>query len=102
MQKRQCYITLKDHKQDFNIKPRTRLINPTYSKIEQISKLIVKRINNKIIESNFFNQWTNSEQVISWFESLEKCKYKLMKFDIEEFYPSISEQLLNDALYFGK
>ena len=78
------------------------IINPTYFEIGQISKLIVERINNKIRESKYFNQWTNSEQVICCFKSLEKCKYKLMKFDIEEFYLSIREKLLNDAHDFGK
>ena len=58
----------------FNISQRTRLINPIYSEIGQIRKQTVKRINNKIRETKYFNQRTNSEQVISWFESLEKSK----------------------------
>ena len=31
-------------------------------------------------------QLTSMEDVIIWFKQLEKNRYKLMKFDIEQFY----------------
>ena len=37
-----------------------------------------------------------------WFKQLKKNRYKLIKFDIEQFYPSTDEQLLFKALYFAK
>ena len=98
---KQCYITLKDHKDDFNIKPETRLINPTSSEIGKISKLILERINKIIREKKTICQWTSTEDVILWFTKLEKDRYKLMKFDIEQFYPSIDEELLLKALNFA-
>ena len=37
-----------------------------------------------------------------WFESLQKNKYQFLKFDVVEFYPSISRNLLSKALLFAK
>ena len=51
--KQQCYITLKDNKKDFASNPKTRLINPSYSDIGQISKCIVDKINIIVRKSNF-------------------------------------------------
>ena len=98
---KQCYITLKDHKTDFNNNPKTRLINPCYSDIGQISKFIIDKINNNLRKTNQYNQWKSTQAVIKWYKNLEIHKYKLMKFDIENFYPSITERLLKDALNFA-
>ena len=98
---KQCYVTLKDHKSDFSTKPTTRLINPSNSDIGQISKKIIEEINKTIRKTKDFIQWTSTEEVLKWYKSLEKNKYKLMKFDIKDFYPSISEKLLEKALVFA-
>ena len=45
-----AFITLKDHKPNFDNKPTCRLINPTNSEIGKISKEILDRINGKIVE----------------------------------------------------
>ena len=51
----------------------------------------------------YINQWKNLGSVIEWFGSLnEKNKYTFICFDIVEFYPSISEDLLKEALSFAK
>ena len=45
------------------------------------------------------NQWRNTATVINWFKNLsDKHKRKFIKFDIAEFYPSISENLLNKSI----
>ena len=45
------------------------------------------------------NQKRNTDSVITWFENIKnKNKYIYMQYDIEEFYPSISEDLLKKAL----
>ena len=45
------------------------------------------------------NQWRNTDSVITWFENIKsKSKCIFMQYDIEEFYPSISEDLLKKAL----
>jgi hypothetical protein len=45
------------------------------------------------------NQWRNTQQVISWFGNInDKDKHSFISFDIVDFYPSISEKLLDEAL----
>ena len=97
-----AFITLKDHKPNFANKPTCRLINPTKSEIGKISKVTLERINNKITRASKFNQWKNSTSVIEWFKAIEnKQHHSFICFDIVEFYPSISQDLLNKALDFA-
>ena len=97
-----AFITLKDHKPNFSNKPTCRLINPTKSEIGKISKEILDRINSKIVRKSKFNQWKNTTSVIEWFKSIEnKQEYNFICFDIVEFYPSITQDLLNRALDFA-
>ena len=45
----------------------------------------------------------NTSTVIDWFKNLaDKQKRKFIKFDIAEFYPSISEDLLNKSIDYAK
>jgi len=100
---RNAFITLKDHKENFRSNPKCRLINPAKSDIGKISKSILQRVNSAIRSSSHVQQWKNTNEVISWFTNIknkEKCKF--MKFDIVEFYPSISEELLEKALKFAQ
>lgn len=49
-----------------------------------------------------FNQWRNTASAIGWFKSLKNKQHlSFICFDIEEFYPSISQDLLNKALDFA-
>ena len=97
-----AFITLKDHKPNFANKPTCRLINPTKSEIGKISKNILDRINSTIAKKHNLNQWKNTTAVINWFKSIEnKQQFNFICFDIEEFYPSISQDLLNKALDFA-
>ena len=46
-----------------------------------------------------FNQWKNSSDVIEWFNRIEnKDRSTFLQYDIDQFYPSIKEDLLNLAL----
>ena len=91
-----AFITLKDHKPNFANKPTCRLINPTKSEIGKISKNILDRINSSIAKKHNLNQWKNTSAVINWFRSIENKEHSnFICFDIEEFYPSISKDLLN-------
>ena len=48
-------------------------------------------------------QWHSTKSVIDWFKSLEnKPKYRFIKFDIVDFYPSITQELLSNAICFAK
>ena len=97
-----AFITLKDHKPNFANKPTCRLINPTKSEIGKVSKKILDRINSTIAKKHNLHQWKNTAAVIDWFKSIKnKQRLSFICFDIEEFYPSISQDLLIKALDFA-
>ena len=99
----QCFVTIKDHKEDFRINPKYRLINPTKSEMGRMSKIILDKLNNQLREATNCNQWKNSKAVIDWFNAItHKSNCTFVMFDIEEFYPSISEKLLKDSLIFAQ
>lgn len=101
--KNQCFITLKDHKENFLNNPKTRLINPAKNEIGRISKVILDSINKELLNKLKFNQWKSTSSAIQWFKGIDKkdeCKF--MIFDIEQYYPSIKESVLLAALDFAK
>ena len=94
LQENKSYITIKDHKDDF-------LINPSKSDIGKISKVIIDKINTKLLEVYKVNQWKNTQSVIDWYINIRgKRNSRFVVFDIENFYPSITLELLNDAIKF--
>ena len=98
-----AFITLKDHKENFQSNTKCRLINPAKSEMGLVSKQILENINNQIRSSTNLNQWRNTAAVINWFKKIPyKNNSKFIKFDIVDFYPSISEVLLVEALKFAK
>lgn len=100
--KKEAFVTLKDHKPNFENKPTCRLINPAKSEIGKISKQTLDRINTKIKAKLNLNQWKNTRSVIEWFRSVtHKSQYSFITFDVVDFYPSISADLLNTALDFA-
>ena len=103
MAERQAFITLKDHKDNFQNKPSCRLINPAKSEIGRISKKLLENISTTIRQKTGLNQWKNSTSVINWFSSIQdKHQHTFAVFDIENFYTSITEKLLTDAITFAK
>ena len=100
---RNAFITLKDHKENFRRNPKCRLLNPAKSEVGLISKKILERINAEVRSSTQSNQWRSTASVIQWFKNIKnKHNCKFLKYDIVEFYPSISENLLEKALTFAK
>ena len=94
-----AFITLKDHKPDFINNPTCRLINPTKSEIGIISKHILDNINEEIIKVTKANLWRSTSNVIKWFQAVpNKSQHAFITFDVCDFYPSITEQLLTRAL----
>ena len=88
---REAFIKLKDHKEKFQSKPTCRLINPAKTEIGIVSKQLVEKINRNVRESTHLQQWKNTQAVIDWFSDLkDKSDKTFIKFDIVEFYPSIS------------
>ena len=48
MAKKPAYITLKDHKENFNINPKCHLINLAESELRKVAKIIVENINKTV------------------------------------------------------
>ena len=75
--------------------PKCRLINPAKSEIGIISKHYLEKINDNIQRKSKLQQWRNTSSVIGRFQQIpSKEKSKFIKFDIVDFYPSITEELL--------
>lgn len=103
MAEKTAFITLKDHKPSFDNNPTCRLINPAKQEIGKISKRILDRIINSTITQTKLNLWKNTRSVLNWYNDFPtNSNSSFICFDIIEFYPSITEQLLKRALDFAK
>ena len=99
----ETFITLKDHKENFRTKPTCRLINPCKNELGKISKTIIESINKELRDNLNFNQWKNTNDVINWFDNInDKQECSFVQFDIKDFYPSITEEILDNAVNFAK
>ena len=86
MYENESYITIKDHKENFPNNISCRLINPSKSDIEKISKTILDKIISKIVSLTNVNQWKNSTSVIEWYKTIpNKDQYRYIIFGIEKF-----------------
>ena len=98
-----CFITIKDHKSDFKTNPECRLINPAKTQLSRVSKIIVQEICDSLRLALNINQWRSTKDCIKWFEEYEKndrCSF--IKYDIKDFYPSITKRTLDRALDLAK
>ena len=101
--KKQAFITLKDHKDNFENAPKCMLNNPAKSILGRVSKQILETINDSTKRSSMVHQWKNTKSVINWFKALEnKQACTFIQFDIVDFYPSITEDLLTNAINHAK
>ena len=66
-------------------------------------KNILDKINHQLKDSLRINQWKDTSEVIQLFLKIpDKNRYKFAIFDIKDFYSSMSERLLTNALNFAK
>ena len=97
--KSEARITLKDNKSDFRSNPKSRLINSCKPQIGKIAKKSLSRIIEEIKIKTSLVQWKNSYDVIQWFKVIKNKKNcSFIVLDVCEYYPSITQKLLNDAL----
>ena len=97
------FITLKDHKPNFLNNPKVRLLNPAKNELGRISKSILDRINTSLRNLIKVNQWKDTREVIKWFKNItNKQKHKFIVFDIKDFYPTITKDLLTKSLKFAE
>ena len=95
---RDSFVTLKDHKPGFRSNPQCRLLNPTKSELGKVSKKMVERINSELRKKTMLKQWRRTREARDWFNGLtERQEKTFLKFDVESFYPSISDVLLMAA-----
>ena len=94
---------VEDHKEEFPNSPSSRLVNPSKWEIGKISKHILDKINKSRLSNTKVNQWKNTLDTISWFKNINSKKQSsFVNFEVERFYPSISEKLLIDGINFAK
>ena len=87
-----------DCKESFDNHPAVRLINLAKNELGRISKLILDKIISQKIQ---LNQQKNTNLVIDLFIQIKnKNLHKFATFDIKQFYPSIKECLLKNAIIF--
>ena len=64
-----------------------------------IQLIEAQNINKQLIELLNVTQWKNSESVIDWFNTIEnKHQCVFIQLDIVEFYPSITEEILDKTI----
>ena len=98
-----CFITLKEHKPNFFNNPKVCSLNPAKNELGRISKSILDRINTSLRNLIKVNQWKDSKEVIEWFKNItNKQKHKFIVFDIKDFYPTITKDLLTKCLKFAE
>ena len=98
-QENNAYVTLKDHKDHFEEDPKVRLINPSKPEIGKISKIILSKIVQEIRQKENLKSWKNTDSVIDWFKNLSNKEDKtFIIFDIVDYYPTINENVLKEAL----
>ena len=101
--KSEAFLTLKDHKENFTTALPCRLINPSKPEMGIVSKRILESAVHAVREGSRVNLWRNTAAVINWFQGIEgKKDCSFLRFDIVDFYPSISEDLLRQAVDFAK
>ena len=101
--KGEAFVTLKDHKDNFVSHHECRLINPAKSEIGKISKHHLDTINTTIHKKTKLNQWHSTSSVTAWFSNIpKKNECKFLKFDIVNFYPSITKELLTASIGFAR
>ena len=92
MSKSNAFITLKDHKPNFQSDTKCRLINPAKSEMGKVSSQMLKEINENVRLATGLKQWRSTQDSLSWFKSIEgKSEYEFVQLDIIDFYPSITK-----------
>ena len=100
---RECFVTFKDHKPNFQNNPKCRLLNPTKCEVGKISQQILSKKLNIIRRKTGLNQWKNVYSVIEWYKKLKNKKnLSFIIFDLVNYYPTITLELLQETLKWAK
>ena len=100
---REAFVTLKDHKPNFSNNAKSRLLNPRKPELGRVSHIILSKIVDTVRVKSKLNQWKNIYSCIEWFKRLDRKKSRtFIVYDIINFYPTITEDLLIRALNWAK
>ena len=58
------------YQENFNIYPKSRLINPAKSELRRVAKTIVENINKTVRQKLHYKQWRNTSNAIDWFQNI--------------------------------
>ena len=88
---------------NFPQNPQVRLINPRKSEVGKISKKVIEKIIDTVRRDSGLNQWKSNKDVIQWFKKIEKKSTKrFIQLDVVNFYPSITKDLLKNAINWAR
>ena len=87
--RRPTFFTIKDHKPNFRNNIQYWVINPSKKELGLVSKKHLEEIITNVANTIKVNWWWNT-------------KSRFIKFDIVEFFSSISEELLNHSISFAR
>ena len=103
MSETECFITIKDHKNNFLTDTKCRLINPAKPQLGKVSSKLLQNINSAVREATDLRQWRSTGEVVKWFDNIdEKSRREFVQLDIIDFYPSITKELLQKAIKFAR
>ena len=95
-----AYILFKGHNPNFENKLQSRLINPSKT---ELGKNIIQNIIINVQKTSHSNLWKNSNDTIEWFRNIKnKIKTIFTQFDIIDFYPSITKEVLIDSINYAR
>ena len=101
--RQESYVTVKDHKEDFPARISYRLLNPCKTEIGIVSKCILQRVVSDVKDRTNFQHWGNTAGAIDWFANIQDKKAaRFLQFDIESFYPSITQDILLKAIDYAR
>ena len=67
----ECFITLKDHKENFTSRPQCRLINTAKNDLGRVVKNKVEDINREIRYTTGVKQWQSTQNTLDWFNKIK-------------------------------
>ena len=65
LNKKDCFITVKDHKDNYENNTKCRLLNPSKSELGKVSKIILSKIVKIVKEKTNYNHWQNTSSVLT-------------------------------------
>ena len=99
----QAFCSIKDHKAEFDVtnpnSVKRRLINPAKSDIGVVSKVILQKIIDKVKTETKLASWQSTQETLDWFLELPRGQnLSFLSYDIENFYPSITPEVLKNHM----